>query len=57
MLFYRSSAGRPVSQVAFVDGSLVRAIGGGLRLEAPRRLPHYFADLESASTTPPDHVR
>jgi uncharacterized heparinase superfamily protein len=57
MLFYRSSAGRPVSQVAFVDGSLVRAVGGGLRLEAPRRLPHYFADLESASTTPPDHVR
>jgi hypothetical protein len=57
MLFYRSSAGRPVSQVAFVDGSLVRALGGSLRLEAPRVLPHYFADLESVSTTPPDQVR
>jgi hypothetical protein len=57
MLFYRSSAGRPVSQVAFVDGSLVRTAGGGLRLEAARVLPHYFADLESVSTMPPDRLR
>jgi hypothetical protein len=57
MLFYRSSAGRPVSQVAFVDGSLVRAVSGGLRLEAPRALPHYFADLDSVTTTPPDRVQ
>jgi hypothetical protein len=57
MLFYRSSAGQPVSQLAFVDGSIVRAVGGGLCLEAPRVLPHYFAGLGSASTTLPGQVR
>jgi hypothetical protein len=53
LLFYRSSAGQSVSQLAFVDGSFVRTVGGGgLRVEAPRVLPQYFADLESVSPGP-----
>jgi hypothetical protein len=57
MLFYRSSAGESVCRMAFVDGSLVRTVGGSPHLEAPRVLPHYFADLTSASTTQPGRAR
>ncbi len=57
MLFYRSSAGEPLSQMALVDGAHVRTLGGSLSLEAPRVLPQYFADLGSASSTLPDQIR
>ena len=50
MLFYRSSSGRSISHLAFVDGSIVRAAGGrGLRLEMPTAIPQYFSDFTPAS--------
>jgi hypothetical protein len=50
MLFYRSSGGGSISRLAFVDGSIVRAVGGlGLRLEMPTAIPQYFSDLNPTS--------
>jgi len=47
MLFYRTSSGRSISHLAFVDGSIVRAAGGrGLRLEMPTAIPQYFSDFK-----------
>jgi uncharacterized heparinase superfamily protein len=54
MLFFRMAGSRTVSRLAFADGSIVRTVNGsGLRLEMPRRTPHYFADFAAAPRRPP----
>jgi hypothetical protein len=50
MLFYRATAGRVVSRLALVDGSIVRTPEGrGFQLDLHRLVPDYFADFRTTN--------
>ena len=53
MLFYSSTPGRPVSRLALVDGSIVRAAGsGGFQLDLHRVVPDYFGSPAPSTQHP-----